>query len=75
MKVTHKEALNNSLFDKLKTGDCFLDLSGNVLIKIDTMIINHSYYNAISLSTGKPWFFSNISRVQLVKAELIVEAV
>jgi hypothetical protein len=74
MKVTYKETSNNSLFDILKIGDCFLDLNDNVLIKTDSMMINHNCYNAILLSTGKPWFFSNISIVRLVKAELIVEA-
>ena len=74
MKVTYKNDPHHSSFDMLKAGDCFLDLDLNAFIKIDTIIANKQHYNAILLSTGKPWFFSNISIVRLVKAELIVEA-
>jgi len=73
MKVTYKNKPNYSSFDMLNTGDYFLHPEdGDVLIKVDIMLYNNRYYNVISLSTGKPWFFGH-SRVQLVKAELIVE--
>lgn len=69
--VTYKE-IGKSYFSSLPLGCAFLDSSGELRIKTESLTAGLNTYNAVNPANGRHSYFGHDPKVQIVSAEILV---